>query len=182
MMRKAILVLAAMLLIYSCSSDDTYTTYSRYKANFSYSKVMTAAPLKNALTGPGEFCTITFGTSTLIFKSLTSSHSDPITASTMYYQSFRCMSMDGFIVGMPNQLEMNADELKIVCYDVVCSNCYHDIPIHSILTLQENGFAFCKRCKRNYNLNNLGMSSEGDRPLERYHISYDGANYMAVWN
>ena len=174
--------MAAMLLLHACSSDDVYTVYSKYRASFSYERVMTAEPLRSALTSPGEFCIITVGISTLNFQSLSLSYSDPITASTMFYKSYRCMSMDGFIVGKANQLEMNEDELKIVCFDIACSNCYHEDNVHSRLSLQENGVAYCKRCKRHYRMNDTGLANEGGRPLERYHISYDGSNRMVISN
>ena len=179
---RIIVAMAALLILGSCSSDDAYNAYSKYKASFSYSSVMTAAPLKNALTGPGEFCTISLGVNTLVFQSLTASYTDDITAEMMYYQNIRCIS--GFIVGMANIPEMNADWLGIICYDLACSNCHHDDAINPKLTLQERGFAYCSRCKRKYSLNNQGIVVAGDagRPLERYHVSYDGANHMAVWN
>ena len=180
--RKIVLSLALLSLFGGCSSDDVYTNYSRYKANFSYGSVITATPLKDALNSPGIFCTITLGVSTLDFRSLTLSYSDPITASTMYYQKIICIS--GFIVGKSNDYEMGADELNLVCYDLACSNCHHNDAINRNLELREFGFAYCQRCKRKYNLNSHGLIVEGDagRPLERYHISYDGANRMAVWN
>lgn len=174
--------MAALLMLGSCSSDDAYNVYSKYKASFSYDKVMTAAPLKNALTGPGEFCTVSLGVNVLAFQSLNVSYSDDITADMMYYQKIVCIS--GFIVGMANVPEMNTDWLGIVCFDLACSNCHRDDAINHKLALQEGGFAYCSRCKRKYSLNDQGIIVAGDagRPLERYHISYDGANHVAIWN
>lgn len=179
---KILAALAALLMFGSCSSDDAYNVYSKYKASFAYSNVMTAAPLKNALTGPGEFCTISLGVNVLVFQSLTASYTDDITAEMMYYQNIRCIS--GFIVGMANIPEMNADWLGVVCYDLVCSNCHHDDAINPNLSLKEGGFAYCSRCKRKYSLNNQGIVVDGKagRPLERYHISYDGSNRVVITN
>ena len=180
-MRKYALLIA-LLLICSCSKDETYTAYSKYKASFTYDKVMTMTPLKNALTSPGEFCTISLGVSTLNFASLTMSQSDPITDNTLYYQKYKCIN--GFIVGMANIPEMNADGLSAVCFDLVCSNCYHVDNVTRSVALQENGMAYCSRCKRKYGLNNQGLVVGGDagRPLERYHIAYDGSNRMVISN
>ena len=181
MIRKAIIVLAAVLMICSCSSDDVYTTYSRYKAGFTYDRVMTTTPLKNALTGPGEFCTITLTTQKkLVFQSLTLSQSVDVTASAVY-QRFTCLC--GFIVGMANTPEMNADWLGVVCFDLACSNCHLEGFNHN-LTMQEGGFAYCTRCKRKYNLNGQGLVVDGEagRPLERYHITYDQMTRMVISN
>ena len=182
MRHKIILLAVAMLLLGACSSDDSYTAYSRYKASFTYDRVMTTTPLKNALTGPGEFCTITLTTQKrLVFQSLTLSQEVDVTASAVY-QRFTCLG--GFIVGMANVPEMNADWLGLVCFDLVCSNCHHDDAINRNLTLQEGGFAYCSRCKRKYNLNGQGIVVDGEtgRPLERYHITYDQMNRMVISN
>ena len=174
--------LAVLLMLGSCSSDDTYSTYSKYKASFTYNKVMTAEPLRSALTGLGEFCSITLGTNSVDFKSLTKSYSDPITATEMYYQHFVCIN--GFIVGKSNMPDMKTYDLVIVCFDLACPNCHRDDAVNRSLTLQEGGFAYCTRCKRKYSLNNGGLVTDGDagRPLERYHITYDGSNRMVISN
>lgn len=170
-------------MLCGCNSDDNvYTTYSRYKASFSYNFVMTTAPLKNSLVSPGEFCTIRLTTNKrLVFSSLYQTEEKDITASA-HYQKYVCMA--GFIAGLPNMPEMGKDGLATTCFDLACSNCYKDDAIMRPLTLQEGGFAYCSRCKRKYNLNSQGIVCGGDagRPLERYHISYDGANILVINN
>lgn len=173
---------ACAALLCACGGSDSYTTYSRYKASFTYYTVMTTTPLKNALTSPGEYCTITLTANRkLIFVSPTLSQQVDVTASAIY-QSFTCVA--GFIAGMSNMPEVGADTQGLVAYDLVCSNCYHDDAIQRVLTLQEGGKAYCSRCKRQYDLNSRGIVSSGDkgRPLERYHIAYDGNNRMTIWN
>ncbi len=182
MLRKTITLMLVALLLQACSDDDAYSSYSRYSASFSYSKVMTTTPLHSALTSPGTYCTITLTIQKqLVFASLTQTQSVDVTA-TAAYQSFTCLS--GFIVGMSNLPEVGADNLSLVCFDLACSNCYHDDAIKKSLTLQENGYAYCSRCERTYSLNNAGVidSGESGRPLERYHIAYDNANYMTITN
>lgn len=174
--------MVVMLLLHACSSDDAYTTYSKYRASFTFDRVMTTIPLKNALTGPGEFCTIILtAQKQLVFSSLTQTQNVDVTA-VAAYQRYVCI--EGFIVGMANIPEMNADGLSIMCFDLVCANCHHDDAVNPKLVLQEGGFAYCSRCKRKYNINNGGLIVDGDagRPLERYHISYDGSNRMVISN
>jgi len=92
--------------------------------------------------------------------------------------------MSGFIVGMSNMPEVGMVGLDNVCYDLACSNCYKEDAIMRNLTLQEGGYAYCSRCKRKYNLNSQGIVCGGSsgKPLERYHISYDGANNLVISN
>lgn len=173
---------AIMSLFFGCSSDNSYTAYSRYRASFTYYTVMTTTPLKNALTSPGEYCAISLTANRkLNFVSPTLSQQVDVTASAVY-QSYTCVG--GFIAGMSNMPEMGADTQGLVAYDLVCANCYRNDAIQRALTLHEGGKAYCQRCKRTYDLNSKGIVSSGDkgRPLERYHIAYDGNNRMSIWN
>lgn len=171
-----------MALLAGCSGSDSYTAYSRCKASFTYYTVMTTTPLKNALSSPGEYCAISLSADRkLNFVSPTLSQQVDVTASAVY-QSFTCIG--GFIVGMSNMPDIGADSQGLVAYDLVCANCYHNDAIQRSLTLQEGGKAYCRRCKRTYDLNSNGIifSGEKGRPLERYHIAYDGNNRMSIWN
>lgn len=182
MMKKILTLVFAALLFSGCSNDDSYSTYSRYKASFSYFYVMTTTPLKDALNSPGIFCTVMLTPQKkLVFTSLTQTQSIDVTASAAY-QSYVCLS--GFIVGKANLPEIGMDGLSQVCFDLACSNCFHDDAIKPNLSLRENGRAYCSRCKRTYNLNNMGLVETGEkgRPLERYHILYDNANRMMITN
>jgi hypothetical protein len=181
-MKKALAVILGLAVLCGCSDSDSYTKYSRYKADFTYFYVQTATPLKNALYSPGIYCTIRLGIDKkLRFQTLTEELALPVTA-TNYYQNYVCIS--GFIVGYSNLIEVGADNLSQVCYDLACPNCYHDDAISRELTLKENGYAYCSRCKRTYSLNNMGMIEAGEsgRPLERYHISLPDQNRMVIYN
>lgn len=182
-MKVKVLWLALALLMFGrCSSDDSYSKFSRFKASFTYYYVQTMAPLREALYSPGAFCTIKLTMDRkLQFTSLTLQQSDNVTDPAQY-QRYVCLS--GFIVGYANSLEMGNDELDRVCFDLACSNCYHDNSIKRDLSLREGGYAYCQRCKRTYNLNNQGIISAGEkgRPLERYHISLPDQNRMVLYN
>lgn len=180
--KRFIVMIVTALLVWGCSSDESYTKYSRYKASFTYFYVQTAIPLKDALYSPGVFCTIRLTLNKqIVFKTLTQEQPVDVTAPN-YYQNFTCLS--GFIVGYSNMIELGQDELSQVCYDLACPNCYRDDAIKRDLALREGGFAYCSRCKRSYSLNNMGLINEGDagRPLERYHISLRGENQMTIYN
>lgn len=182
LLRISLLLVSAVCMC-GCSSDDgTYSTYSHYKASFSYTNVLTTAPLKNSLVSPGEFCTIRLTLNKrLLFKSLYQTEEKDVTAAA-YYQSFKCLS--GFIAGLANVPDPDKIDLTNVCYDLACPNCFKDDAISRDLTLQESGYAYCPRCKRKYNLNMQGLVCGGSagKPLERYHIHYDGANTMTIYN
>lgn len=184
-MRKVTILLTSVLLLLSgCSDDDTYTKYSRYRANFTFQYVQSVAPLNTALTSPGMFCTIKLTATqpiSLIFSTLTDSYPYPVAASAAY-SNYTCVS--GFIVGYPTNVEMGTTELANAAFDLACPNCYYDNAIKRDLALQENGIAYCSRCKRSYSLNDFGLiqSGESGRPLERYHISLASTNIMSIYN
>ncbi len=181
-MKKTLVVMLGLAVICGCGDSDSYTKYSRYKADFAYFYVQTATPLRDALYSPGVYCTIKLGIDKMLrFQTLTKELPVPVT-DTNYYQNFVCIS--GFIVGYSNLIEVGADALSQVCYDLACPNCYSDDAIKRDLALKENGYAYCARCKRTYSLNNMGMVDAGEagRPLERYHISLPDANRMVIYN
>ena len=178
----AVISLAAGLLLLSgCSGDDVQNEYSRRHAYFSYSQVITTHPLYSALTSPGLYCLIYQNGANLVFASLTSSLSVPITAVAQYQ---RFQSVDGFIVGQSNELDMKTGQMTIYCFDRACPNCYRDDAVTRPLALKENGFAYCSRCKRTYYLNSGGLIYSGDKEvkLDRYRIYYTGSNTMTISN
>lgn len=171
-LRPAILLLVAAIALTSCSSDDVDSKYSSYSASFSLSPVNTIAPLTNAMSSYGEFCTITKGTNTYNFHTLTEDASVNRTALSNY-KTFICIA--GFIVGRSSSTELGTGNYNYVCYDLACSSCYHDDLVSRALTLESGGRAYCSRCKRTYDLNNDGLIVSGNKgtKLERYHINYN---------
>ena len=146
------------ILMLSCA-DDVQNVYSKYRAAFTYNKVTTTAPLYKALTGAGIFCSIYCQGGKIYFNTPYESKYETLTDINMYMKP---IAFNGFIVGLSNLEES----------------------ISPSLTLQENGFAYCNRCKRKYDLNNLGVISEGEKGLKliRYHIMYDGADHLRIYN
>ena len=181
-MRLTALLLLTMASICGCDSGETYTKYSRYKAEFAYYHVQTTTPLRSALYSPGDFCTIKLTIKKqLHFSTFTQQQKVDVTAPNMY-QNYVCIS--GFIVGYSNMIELGADSPTQVCYDLACPNCYRESSIKRDLAIKEGGFAYCSRCKRTYSLNNFGTVQAGDagRPLERYHISLPNQYSMNIYN
>ncbi|MBQ8098306.1 MAG: hypothetical protein IJ244_02150 [Bacteroidaceae bacterium] len=180
-----ILLSLMMLAPTACSRDDVENVYSNYRAYFRYDKVITAHPLYVALTGTGEYCSIfaqgTEQGTTLYFQGVYEQAKDLLTAPD-YYQSV--IWIGGLIVGRSNVPDMTDGTLPLLCFDRVCPNCYKDDNISKPLTLQEFGQASCSRCKRTYDLNNLGIIASGEKGIKliRYHITYNGSNTVVVSN
>ena len=83
--------------------------------------------------------------------------------------------LSGFIVGKLTIPEVGEDFVRVVCYDLACSNCYQTNNITKPLSLQTGGFAKCHSCGRTYNLNdggNVTAAGPGGRPLYRYRVNY----------
>ena len=92
------------------------------------------------------------------------------------------MGLSGFIVGLPNILEVGETQPEVNCYDLACRNCYEDSYVMRQLTLQEEGYASCSRCGRTYDLNNLGQVKCGlGSQLYRYCASYNN-NTLTINN
>lgn len=178
MKRLAIkLALAGLILPVACDNDSVESKFSKFRASFSLSPVNTIAPLNQAMTSFGKFCTITNTGQYYYFRTLTNStqvNRDAYAA----YRTFICIG--GFIVGRASQTELGTADYPYLCYDLCCSNCYSNDAIARNLSLEDGGRASCSRCHRTYDLNNDGVVVSGDkgRKLERYHITYNGTAIM----
>ena len=170
-----------LCLLTACSMDDAQTVYSKMRAYFYYDKVLTNPPLYTALTGMGDYCTIAARGAQIVSKSLSSSHSDNITAISAY-SKFVCVN--GFIVGRSNMPDMTTGEIPTLCFDLVCPNCYASNSVARDLELRENGRAYCPICHREYDLNNGGLivGGENGKKLIRYRVSYDSRGILLVNN
>lgn len=175
MLRKLILPLAAAIVMVvpaSCGGDSTAVSkFSKYRAALQLTGIQTIAPLTAAITSFGEYCTITLDKSgaKYEFASLTTKASVNRTGIDAY-RTYICIG--GFIVGRSSMTELGSAEYPLMCYDLACSNCYHDDAISKALSLVSGGRATCPRCHRTYDLNNDGLVVDGEkgRKLERYRV------------
>jgi len=144
--------------------------YCNLPAYFVCSNTNTIPALNAALGSPGQFCTIRLsdnGTQYLF----NGSPGKNVSASDKF-----CLGLQGgLIVGLPNIAEPGSDQPRVVCFDLVCRNCYDNLTITRQLSVDGNrGTATCNKCNRVYNLNNQGIISSGDpgSSLFRYRVSY----------
>ena len=175
MSRTALRILTATALLttaVACKNELSTSAFSNLPARFTLQNVQQAPALFTACHSMGEFCTITTDGKRYIFQGSSPEPSYVNVLAVNGYTGFY-MGLSGFIVGLPTIMEMGMDVHRMVCFDLACSNCYQNYNITKPLALQE-GYAYCRNCKRTYDLNNLGViaKGEGGRPLYRYRISY----------
>ena len=141
--------------------------------------------LHTACETGGEFCTITSDGQHLILTDA-SNHSLPINIPAEFsYHQYNLGLSCGYIVGLPYINEMGEDVAHVICYDRACSNCYQNHSITKPLVLRPSGYAKCNNCGRTYNLNDVGIVSDGPagRNLFRYRVSYySSPNFTLVIN
>ena len=172
-----LVALMATGILSSC--EEAESLYSRFYAYFRYTPVSAKPNLYRACTSLGEFCTITYPPSAqqnYVVKSPTTSSSvDYIPRTALQgYRDFVLGVGGGLVLGMPMIPEMLEQESYVVCYDLCCSNCYHDYHFQKQLNVGVGGIASCPSCRRIYDLNNQGMVSSGEvgRSLFRYYVNY----------
>ncbi len=176
---KALLLCAAAILPGSCGEAEH--TFCSLPARFHMDNVYQAAPLYTALNSMGEFCTISMEKTGKRYV-FCGANGTPayvnISAQGQYTNNWVCLT--GFVVGLPNIPEMGQDQSRVICYELACSNCYNDFNITKPLMLKDAGYAYCKSCKRTYNLNSQGMVSDGEagRTLYRYRVSHIGSSLV----
>ncbi len=166
-------------LLSACQKADTM--FCNLPANFTMENVYQAPVLYTACNSTGEFCTITSKGKTFEFSNTKNTSTVNRTAMNDYAGFY--LGLSGFIVGLPNIPEIGQDVSRVVCFDLACSNCYHDNSITKRLVLQDGGYAYCSSCRRTYNLNNVGIISkgEGGKPLYRYRVNLIG-NTLIIAN
>lgn len=122
----------------------------------------------------GEFCTAVRQGTTVTYTNLKTSHQVNLTASEVNYGNFNFGRVGGFIVGHTSMISSRFPN-QVVCYDMVCSNCYEGLSVSRALNLLSGARAQCAKCQRIYDLNELGMviSEGGGRSLFRYSVSYN---------
>jgi len=185
MMRRTITIriLSCLLAVLCClSCSETETLYARLPAKFIMDNIYSVPQLYTACNSLGEFCTIYGNNNQYIFTS--HNGSTPINKTALSQYSGFYLGLSGFIVGLPNIPEMGRDVPVVVCFDLACSNCYEEGNIAKRMMLQEGGYAYCSRCQRTYDLNNLGIVSLGEagRSLFRYRVNYIASSGSLIIN
>ena len=158
------------LLLFSCHKAEPL--YDSYPAYFVFQGTNTVPELNAAMGGMGEFCTIEDKVSQYVFANMAGSTAVNKTAIASY-QHFHMGRGGGFIVGLPTYIADTSP--KVVCYDIVCPNCFELTAIAPHLHIISGSRAECSTCQRTYDLNNLGILAAGlpGRSLYRYSVSYN---------
>ena len=157
----------------SCSKPDSL--YSHMPARLVIDNVYQAPALYTACNSLGEFCTVTMDGQKIYFQGSRETSSINLVALDSY-GSF-VLGLGGLIIGLPALPEMGKDVSQVVCYDLNCPNCYEQYSGITKRTTVSGSTAHCKGCGRDYDLNSLGIVSQGEsgRPLFRYRASYVGS-------
>lgn len=179
---RIIILLLVTMVMAGCEKAEN--KYSNFSAHFTYTPVNSIPTLYRACTSYGEFCSITLPIGDVNRFHFTSVHGYDVANRTAIqgYTGF-ILGLSGLIVGLPNIPELGQIEPTVVCYDLCCPNCYDESYISREMELREGGYTYCARCRRTYDLNNMGVVSQGDggRSLFRYMVFYTG-NTLAVNN
>ena len=170
------------LLLATCSNGEANSKYCNIRARLSIDNVLQAPVLHAACESTGEYCTITSDGQKLIFTNAAGKTSSINIAALSDYAGFNMGLSSGYIVGRLTIPEMGEDNVRVVCFDHACANCYQDYNITKPLVLQTSGYAFCRNCNRTYNLNDCGNLSDGPagRTLYRYRVNY-AMGSMGLW-
>ena len=170
------------LLLAACAGGEANSKYSNLRARLSIDNVLQAPVLHAACESTGEYCTITSDGQKLIFTNAAGKTSSILIAAISDYAGYNLGLNSGYIVGRLTIPEMGEDNLRVVCFDRACSNCYQNYNITKPLVLQTSGYAFCRNCNRTYNLNDCGNLSDGPagRTLYRYRVNY-AMSAMGLW-
>jgi len=180
--KKAIVCCLLSVFCFSCSEGGINNKYCNMRARLIIENVTQAPVLFTACESMGEYCTIKNDGQKFLFTDATGHTSYINNLAISGYSGFY-LGLSGLIVGKLTIPELGEDLPRVVCFDLACSNCYHDNNITKPLILQVGGYAKCNTCGRTYNLNDCGIVSDGPSGLNlyRYRVSYIG-NALVVNN
>ena len=163
------------LLLLACKEGEVNNKYCNLPARLNIENVTQAPVLFTACESMGEYCTVKTDGQRFHFTDATN-HTSSINITALTGYSGYYLGLCGFIVGKLTIPEMGEDNVRVVCFDLACSNCYQNYNITKPLTLQAGGYAKCGSCGRSYNLNDCGSIADGPagRSLYRYRVSFVG--------
>lgn len=178
---------ALMMLALAACGDDGYT-YSNFHCNLTiHNETHQDATLAGAMNvaAPGIFCTIssrTWGGATFfVFSNNQQTPSEKrFNAIDMQLESQKHLGRNnGIIVGFGSMPDMTTGAPTFYAYDLMCPNCFNAnaLPLKSYpLAVNGQGIASCAKCKRQYDLNQGGIISAGDKGemLKPYRASTTG--------
>ena len=180
-MYKKIFIVLSLILFVACGDELTSSKYCNLPARFTFTPVNSISQLYSSCESMGEWCSIEVSGNQFLFTKPDGSQGKANRTALEGYTGFY-MGLSGFIVGLPNIPELGETMSVVTCYDLACRNCYDDFIVARHLTLQQ-GYAFCSRCQRTYDLNNTGQVAHGEagKPLFRYRVYY-AANTISINN
>lgn len=176
----------AVLVLGACS--EAKFDYSSQKVRFSFNNaVYQDATLQSALNpmSPGVFCRIYEGMEGIsryfYFESnqgLTS-RKKATAEDTRRTCIIGVYNKTGIIVGYGNL----SSPAPLYAYDSQCPNCYAEKGTPSFkLSLDPKGIATCPTCKRTYDLNNNGITANGDKLMKYRASCTDPLGLLSVVN
>lgn len=166
-----LLLLAVLFALTSCGEADNEYASTRCYFFFDNSKYqdITLQAALNPLS-PGTFCKITErtegGRRFVYFDNNQgqSSHQELAGDDTRRTFVLGVYNKTGIIVGFGNL----SSPTTLYIYDSQCPNCYNEThTLNHPLAINDRGYATCATCKREYNMNNRGITPSG-KPLMRY--------------
>ncbi len=172
-MRERLLAAIIMLSgLVSCTQSDSL--YCHIPASLVVDNVYQAPALYTACNSLGEFCKVTMDGQKIYFQG--SKETSSINRVALGNYTATILGLGGLIIGLPDLPEIGKDVSQVVCFDLNCPNCYEQYEGITKRMELSGSTARCKGCGRTYDLNNLGIVSQGDkgRPLYRYRVSYVG--------
>ena len=173
-LRYSLFSILCSLLFIACSDAEVNNKYCNMAARLTIENVQQAPVLFTACESMGEYCTIQNDGQRFCFTNAAGKTSFINVTAIADYKGYY-PGLSGFIVGKLTIPEVGEDFVRVVCYDLACSNCYQTNNITKPLSLQTGGFAKCHSCGRTYNLNdggNVTAAGPGGRPLYRYRVNY----------
>ena len=180
-----LLPLFFFFLLLSCEAENEYSTWP---CRFAYDNSLHQdATLASAMevNAPGTFCQITEsvrgGVKYLNFKTNYNTSSSLAETEAEQRAEYILGLNNGIIVGFQNAMLDDFGNAKFVAYDVQCPNCVRQYnntvnPNYGV-SMSDRGIATCKKCGRQYDLNNGGVlqnGQEGDTGLEKYAAATSG--------
>lgn len=154
----------------SCTQAENL--YDSWHVYFVAQNTNTIDVLNAALTGMGEFCIAVKKGNTMEYTNLKKTTPVSLTAIDLR-RNYLFGRGTGFVIGHTSLISSRFPD-QVVCYDAVCSNCYENFSINRNVQLLSGSRAQCSSCQRIYDLNELGMVTQGEagRSLYRYRARY----------